>query len=119
MRPLSIELFFPNRSWHWHDHLAHRYGRLLEERTVKRDIFRGHARGGKSLLEPSANSVAIERKHLRQNPHRLIHRINDGARDALVDDFRNGTMAECEDGCAARHRLDHHQAERLRPIDRE
>ena len=33
--------------------------------------------------------------------------------------FRNGTLAEGKDGCAARHRLDHHQAERLRPIDRE
>jgi CspA family cold shock protein len=29
--------------------------------------------------------------------------------------FRNGTLAEGKDGCAARHRLDHHQAERLRP----
>src|SRR5258708_6371532 len=46
-------------------------------------------------------------------------RINDGARDALVDDFRNGTMADGKDWCAARHRLDHHQAERLRPIDGE
>jgi hypothetical protein len=48
-----------------------------------------------------------------------FHRINEGARDALVDDFRNGTMAESKDGCAAGHRLDHYQAERLRPIDRE
>jgi hypothetical protein len=71
------------------------------------------------LLEPSPNSVTIERKHLRQHPHRLIHRVNAGARDALVDDFRNGTMAESKDGCAERHRLDHYQAERLRPIDRE
>ena len=71
------------------------------------------------MLEPSPNSVTIERKHLRQHPHRLVHRVNDGARDALVDDFRGGTLAECKDGCAARHRLDHHQAERLRPIDRE
>jgi Pyruvate phosphate dikinase, AMP/ATP-binding domain len=43
----------------------------------------------------------------------------EGARDALVDDFRNGTLAECKDRCAERHRLDHYQAERLRPIDRE
>jgi len=35
------------------------------------------------------------------------------------DDFRNGTLAECKDRCAARHRLDHYQAEWLRPIDRE
>ena len=93
MRPLSIELFFPNRSWHWHDHLAHRYGRLLEERTIKRNVIRGHARGGKSLLEPSPNSVTVERKHLRHHPHGLIHRINDSARDAVVDHFGNGTFS--------------------------
>src|ERR1700680_1560791 len=119
MRPVSIELFWQDRSLHWLGRLALRYGRLLEQRTVERDIIRGHARGGESLLEPSPNSVAIERKYLRQHPHRLIHRINDGACDTLVDDFRNGTLAERKDGCAARHRLDHHQAERLRPIDRE
>ena len=71
------------------------------------------------MLEPSPNSLTIERKHLRQHPHRLIHRVNDGARDALVDDFRNGTLAECKDRCAERHRLDRCQAKRLRPIDRE
>jgi len=37
----------------------------------------------------------------------------------LIDDFRNGTLAEGKDRCAARHGLDHDQAERLRPIDRE
>jgi hypothetical protein len=66
-----------------------------------------------------SNRRPIERNHSQEDHHRLIHRINDGARDALVDDFRNGTLAEGKDGCAARHRLDHHQAERLRPIDRE
>ena len=71
------------------------------------------------MLEPSPNGAAIERNHSREHPHRLIHRVDDGARDALVDDFRNGTMAESKDGRAARHGLDHHQAERLRPIDRE
>ena len=67
------------------------------------------------MFEPSPNGAVIERNHSREDHHRLIHRNNDGARDALVDDFRNGTLAEGKDGCAARHRLDHHQAERLRP----
>jgi hypothetical protein len=48
------------------------------------------ARGRKSLLEPSPNSATMERKHLRQHPQRLLHRVDDGAGDALVDDFRNG-----------------------------
>jgi hypothetical protein len=71
------------------------------------------------LLEPSSNGVTTERKHLRQQPHRLLHRVNDCGGDALVDNFRNGTLTECKQRRTARHRLDHDQAERLRPIDRE
>src|SRR5437879_4503086 len=73
----------------------------------------------KSLLESSPNSAAIEFHYPREHHYRLIHRIDDGTRYARIDDFRNGTPAEGKDGRATRHRLDHHQAERLRPIDRE
>jgi hypothetical protein len=93
-----LHQFFPYRSWQRHGRLALRYGRPLEQRTVERNVVRGHARGRKSLLEPSPNGAAIECKHLRQHPHRLVHRIDDGACDALVDDFRNGTTAEGKDG---------------------
>ena len=71
------------------------------------------------MLEPSPNGASIERNHSGEHPHRLVHSVNDGAGDALVDDFRNRPMAESKHGRAARHCLDHHQAERLRPIDRE
>ena len=63
--------------------------------------------------------MTIEREYLRQHPYRFLHRVNDGAGDALVDDFRNGALSECKDGCTARHRLDHDQPEWLWPIDRE
>ena len=63
--------------------------------------------------------MTIEREHPWQHPQRLIHRVNDGAGDALVNDFRNRTPANSKDWSAARHRLDHYQAEWLGPIDRE
>src|SRR4029453_15250219 len=116
MKIMSIKLF-QYRGWQRRGRGRLRYGRPFEQRTVERNIVRGHACGRKSSLEPLPNSMTIERKHLRQHHHRLIHRVNEGARDALVDDFRNGTPAECKDRCTARHRLDHYQAERLRAID--
>ena len=39
--------------------------------------------------------------------------------DVVGHRTRNGTLAECKDRSAARHRLDHYEAEWLRPIDRE
>ena len=41
------------------------------------------------------------------------------ARHALVDDLGHRAVAEGEHGRAARHRLDHHQTERLGPVDGE
>ena len=63
--------------------------------------------------------MTIEREYLRQHPYRFLNRVNDGASDPLVDDFRNGALSECKDRCTARHRLDHDQPEWLWPIDRE
>src|SRR5882757_4479959 len=119
MKSMPIRLFFRYRPWQRRDRIALRYRCLIEQRTVERNIIRGHACGRESLLELSSNSVTVERNHAWEHPHRLIHSIDDGARDPLVDDFRNGTMTESKDGSAARHRLDHHQAERLGPVDRE
>ena len=44
--------------------------------------------------------------------------IDDKAGDAVIDDFRYRAGPERDNRRAARHRFDHHQAERLRPIDR-
>jgi hypothetical protein len=50
--------------------------------------------------DETPNGVAIEFYHPREHPHCLIHRINDGARDALVDDFRNGTLGAALESAA-------------------
>src|SRR5438552_16023583 len=60
---LSIQVFFQYRSRQRHARLALRYGQPLEQQTIQRNIIRGHARGRESLLEPSPNSVTIERNH--------------------------------------------------------
>src|SRR5258707_11110775 len=44
--------------------------------------------------------------------------IHDKAGDAVVDDFRYRAGPERDNRRAARHGFNHHQAERLRPVDR-
>ena len=49
----------------------------------------------------------------------LQQRRAEEAGATVDDDFRHRAARPGDHGRAARHRLDHHQAERLRPIDRE
>ena len=44
--------------------------------------------------------------------------LDDKAGDAVVDDLGDRAAVEGDDGRSARHRLDHHEPERLRPVDR-
>ena len=90
-----------------------------EQRMINLEIVFGHAGGGKSFLETSADRTTIERQHLRQHPDRLLHRVDDHAGDPFVDDLGHRAATKGEHRRAAGHRLDHRQSERLRPVDRE
>ena len=45
--------------------------------------------------------------------------LDDEARDAVLDDLRHGPAIVSDHRAAAGHRLDHHETERLRPVDRD
>jgi hypothetical protein len=50
---------------------------------------------------------------------RLVDRVDDEAGRPVLDHLGHRSAAECHHGDAARERFDHHQTERLRPVDRE
>ncbi len=55
----------------------------------------------------------------RQSSDRLVNIVHNGAGDAVLHNFGHRSAAEGENRRAAGHRLDHDEAERFWPIDRE
>src|SRR4029077_231065 len=92
--------------------------RRCEELMIDADIILRHPCGGKALLEPLAYLFPVERDDLRQRRDRLIHTVNNGSREAVLDDFRHRAASEGQDWRAAGHGLDHGEPERFRPVDR-
>src|SRR5215472_10573007 len=70
-------------------------------------------------LEGGADAAPVERGNALDRIHRFGFAIDNEAGHAVLDDFGNGSAAPSNDRGAAGHRLDHHQAERLGPIDRD
>jgi hypothetical protein len=71
------------------------------------------------VLKLAAHTPAVESKNATDFADRFVDAADDVTGDAVVDDFRDGTLPECQHRCAAGHGLDHDQPEWLRPIDRE
>src|SRR4029077_1255581 len=92
---------------------------LCEHRAINREIVIGHPGDGEPLLEAPTHRTTIERDHVAQRPARLVEAGHDSTRDMFIDDLADRAAAEAEDGRAASHRLYHHEAEGLWPIDRE
>src|SRR5579871_2599032 len=82
------------------------------------DIVFGHTPRSKTFLEYSANSSPIKLPDPADGGNRFLLRIDNKSGDAVLNDFRHGPTTPGDHGCSARHRLDHDQAERFRPVDR-
>ena len=63
------------------------------------------------------DGFAVERWNFLPCLYRLFDAVDDESGDSLVDDFGDGTSAECDHGSSASHGFDHDEAERLRPVD--
>src|SRR2546429_7054299 len=93
-------------------------GRLFEQQVVMADVIFRHAPRSKPSLEPRPNTTAVQIRQTFDRLQCLLLIVDDKAGDAMLNNFWDGAAAERYDWRTARHRLDHHQAERLRPIDR-
>src|SRR5690349_16076126 len=95
--------------------LGFRFG---DEPAVARLVLSRHPDGREALLEPGADCPAVETWQLAHGSDGIFLAIDDEAGDAVLDDFRHGAGAVRNHGRPARHCLDHHQTERLGPVDR-
>src|SRR5713226_10331003 len=86
--------------------------------AVEADVILRHPRDRETLLETAAYGAAVERNHVGERVHGLLDIVHDPAGYAVVHDFRHRPPAKGEHRRAASHRFDHHQSERLGPVDR-
>ena len=91
--------------------------RSLGQFAVAPHIVMRHACGGETLVKGGPDATPVELKGPSNGRYRLIFVVNDKPRDAVLDDFRHRSTPEGNDGRTAGQGLDHHQAERLRPVD--
>ena len=90
----------------------------IRQASIDRKIVERHAPRSEPLLEPFAYACARQMRQTIDRADRAGLVLDDEARHAVVDDLRHRAAIESDDRRSAGHRLDHHQAERLRPVDR-
>src|SRR6185369_1673651 len=84
---------------------------------VKTDVIVCHSSRGKAILEcfPAARTTQL--RYAFDRAYAFIDRSDEETRAPVVDDLGDGAMRVGDDGSSARHRFDHHESERLRPVD--
>src|SRR6202035_5097204 len=89
----------------------------LHQAAIGGEIVERHAARGEARLELLADRVPAQIRQAIDGCDRAGLVLDDEAGEAVVDDLGDRAAIVGDDGRAARHRLDHHEAERLRPID--
>ena len=82
------------------------------------NVVFGHAFGREALLKSLAHAAAIKLVEFRNSLYGLGFTLNNEAACAILDHLRYGAGCKRDDRCAAGHSLNHHQAKRLRPLNR-
>src|SRR6185437_15034501 len=92
---------------------------LFDELLIKADIVAGHPARGEALLEATTDGVPVDTIEPGDRFAGLGLALDDEAGEPILDDLGNGAAGIGYDRGAAGHCLDHDEAERLRPVDRE
>src|SRR5277367_277352 len=87
--------------------------------AINIEIVLSDALDREALIEARADFGAVEFHHSRHRRRGRLDIIDQKAGYAIVNDFRRRAGAESNDRRSAGHSLDHDEAERLGPIDRE
>ena len=89
------------------------------EALINAQVIACHSVGRETFLECPPAGATTQLRNAADRAHGLIYVVHLEACLAVLKDFRDRATAEGHDRRAARQRLDQHQAERLRPVDRE
>src|SRR5512133_3520507 len=90
----------------------------IAEPPVNVDVIAGHPQCSESRLELATARVAGQRIDLLDRTYRVRDVVTDEPGPPVLDDFGYRSAAVRDHRRAARHGLDHHEAERLGPVDR-
>ena len=93
--------------------------RSAHQRSVDLDVAPRHCQRGVTLLEDAATAAAIDFSNRARRGDCAGLVVHDESCNAVFHDFADGPAAIGDDGRSAGKSFDHHQAERLRPVDRE
>src|SRR5262249_25074183 len=118
----------------WRTHLGVCFRSLPEKVLPNPELNRG-AFSQKSLIDFHVDSrhstlakatfqcfpapMALKASQPLNGARRFLDFLDDEAGDAVLHNFRHGAVRPCDHRSAAGHRLDHHQAERFWPVNRE
>ena len=93
--------------------------RVRYQLPVNVEVVDRHAARQEPLLEVSPHTGARQLDDALRRRDRLVQRVDDVARDPVAHHLRHRAASKRDHRRTAGHRLDHHQPERLRPVDRE
>src|SRR5438874_1148704 len=81
------------------------------------NILLSHAFRGEPPLKLSTDLAPVKLAETPDRLNRFVFSSYNKSRGVVIDDFRNGAGPEGNDRRTACHCFDHHQAERLGPVD--
>src|SRR5690348_4187820 len=90
-----------------------------EGTIIERYIRLCHPGRGEAFFEPLTHAAAIQIEETGYRRDCALDIVHNVARYTFIDDFGYRAVSEGKNGRTAGHGLDHHKAERFRPVDRE
>jgi hypothetical protein len=86
-------------------------------RCAMMNVIAGHAARCEPLLEPPAHCLAVELRCWFDGPDGFLYSADNPPGYAMVDHLSHRAAIERNYRSSAGHGLDHHKAERFRPIN--